>query len=107
MAGVEQITVEAGEAGMRLDRWFKTHYPGLGFGHLQKLLRSGQVRVDGGRAKTDELDACRPGFSHIVRAYTIGEAGEKFATLLEPEFPVERSGIRPRLVGAAMTPFVW
>ena len=38
---------------MRLDRWFKTHYPGLGFGHLQKLLRSGQVRVDGGRAKTD------------------------------------------------------
>lgn len=53
MAGVEQITVEAGEAGMRLDRWFKTHYPGLGFGHLQKLLRSGQVRVDGGRVKAD------------------------------------------------------
>ncbi len=53
MAGVEQITVEAGEAGMRLDRWFKTHYPGLGFGHLQKLLRSGQIRVDGSRAKAD------------------------------------------------------
>jgi len=53
MAGVEQIKVEAGEAGMRLDRWFKAHYPGLGFGHLQKLLRSGQVRVDGGRAKAD------------------------------------------------------
>ncbi len=53
MAGVEQITVEAGEAGMRLDRWFKTHFPGLGFGHLQKLLRSGQVRIDGGRAKAD------------------------------------------------------
>ena len=44
MAGVEQITVEAGEAGMRLDRWFKAHFPGLGFVHLQKLLRSGQVR---------------------------------------------------------------
>ena len=38
---------------MRLDRWFKSHYPGLGFGHLQKLLRSGQVRVDGARAKSD------------------------------------------------------
>ena len=38
---------------MRLDRWFKAHYPGLGFGHLQKLLRSGQVRVDGARAKSD------------------------------------------------------
>ena len=53
MAGVEQIEVGADEAGMRLDRWFKSHYPGLGFGHLQKLLRSGQVRVDGGRAKSD------------------------------------------------------
>ncbi len=53
MAGVEQIKVEDGEAGMRLDRWFKAHYPGLGFGHLQKLLRSGQIRVDGGRAKSD------------------------------------------------------
>ena len=53
MAGVEQIKVDPGEAGMRLDRWFKTHFPGLGFGHLQKLLRSGQIRIDGGRAKTD------------------------------------------------------
>lgn len=53
MAGVEQIKVDDGEAGMRLDRWFKVHYPGLGFGHLQKLLRSGQVRVDGGRVKAD------------------------------------------------------
>ena len=38
---------------MRLDRWFKQHYPGLGFGALQKLLRTGQVRVDGSRAKSD------------------------------------------------------
>lgn len=53
MAKVETITVEADEAGMRLDRWFRAHYPDLGFGHLQKLLRSGQVRVDGGRAKTN------------------------------------------------------
>lgn len=53
MAGVEQILVQKDEQGMRLDRWFKVHYPGLGFGHLQKLLRSGQVRVDGGRAKSD------------------------------------------------------
>jgi 23S rRNA pseudouridine955/2504/2580 synthase len=53
MAGVEQIVVEKDEAGMRLDRWFKSHYPGLGFGPLQKLLRSGQIRVDGGRVKSD------------------------------------------------------
>jgi 23S rRNA pseudouridine955/2504/2580 synthase len=53
VSGVEQIIVEQDGAGMRLDRWFKLHYPGLAFGHLQKLLRSGQVRVDGGRAKSD------------------------------------------------------
>ncbi|MBB4000386.1 RluA family pseudouridine synthase [Aureimonas pseudogalii] len=53
MSAVEQIRVEPDEAGLRLDRWFKLHYPGLGFGHLQKLLRSGQVRIDGGRAKSD------------------------------------------------------
>jgi len=53
MAGIEHMIVADDEAGMRLDRWFKVHYPGLGFGPLQKLLRSGQVRVDGGRVKSD------------------------------------------------------
>src|SRR5690606_19037073 len=53
MNTVRHVEVDADEAGMRLDRWFKTHYPGLGFGALQKLLRTGQVRVDGGRAKAD------------------------------------------------------
>jgi len=38
---------------MRLDRWFKLHYPDLRFGGLQKLLRSGQIRLDGSRAKSD------------------------------------------------------
>lgn len=49
---VETKKVDRDEAGMRLDRWFKLHYPGLGFGHLQKLIRSGQVRVDGARVET-------------------------------------------------------
>ncbi|OPB29750.1 ribosomal large subunit pseudouridine synthase C [Bartonella sp. WD12.1] len=51
--GVEIKKVEESEGGMRLDRWFKVHYPGLAFGYLQKLLRSGQIRVDGRRVKTD------------------------------------------------------
>ena len=53
MAGVQLIQVAADETGMRLDRWFKVHFPGLGFGPLQKLLRSGQIRVDGGRVKSE------------------------------------------------------
>ena len=44
-------TVLQEEDGMRLDRWFKMHYPDLKFGQLQKLLRSGQIRLDGGRIK--------------------------------------------------------
>jgi 23S rRNA pseudouridine955/2504/2580 synthase len=51
MAGVETKTVSAAEDGMRLDRWFKTHYASLPHSRLEKLLRTGQVRVDGGRAK--------------------------------------------------------
>ncbi len=46
-------TIAADEAGMRLDRWFKLHYAGLAFGQLQKLLRSGQIRLNGGRVKSD------------------------------------------------------
>jgi 23S rRNA pseudouridine955/2504/2580 synthase len=53
MTGVQNKTVAADEAGMRLDRWFRAHYPALGHGMLQKLLRKGQIRVDGGRAKAN------------------------------------------------------
>lgn len=38
---------------MRLDRWLKSHFPALPHGLMQKLLRGGQIRVDGGRAKPD------------------------------------------------------
>ena len=51
MAGVETKEVSSAEDGMRLDRWFKTHYASLPHSRLEKLLRTGQVRVDGGRAK--------------------------------------------------------
>lgn len=66
---VELKTVSEDEADMRLDRWFKLHYPDLSFGHLQKLVRTGQVRVDGGRIKTSTRLA--PGQS--VRVPPLGE----------------------------------
>jgi UDP-N-acetylmuramoylalanine--D-glutamate ligase len=55
----------------------------------------------GGVAKTDSLEACRPGFGHVVRAYTIGDAGPMFARLLEGEMPVEQSGTLEAAVRAA------
>ncbi|MEK9662118.1 MAG: RluA family pseudouridine synthase [Alphaproteobacteria bacterium] len=51
MSGVETREVGTAEADVRLDRWFKRHYPDVTFGRLAKLLRTGQVRVDGKRAK--------------------------------------------------------
>ncbi|MDX2158241.1 MAG: RluA family pseudouridine synthase [Hyphomicrobiaceae bacterium] len=43
---VETIVVTEKDAGVRLDRWFKQHFPSVGYSYLQKLLRTGQVRVD-------------------------------------------------------------
>ncbi len=51
MSGVETIEVAAEEGDLRLDRWFRRHYPALKHGRLEKLLRTGQVRVDGKRAQ--------------------------------------------------------
>ncbi|HEX5957341.1 MAG TPA: RluA family pseudouridine synthase [Hyphomicrobiaceae bacterium] len=48
-AAVETIEVARDEAGLRLDRWFRVHFPEVGYSYLQKLLRSGQVRVDSRR----------------------------------------------------------
>nr|WP_302053971.1 UDP-N-acetylmuramoyl-L-alanine--D-glutamate ligase [Sphingomonas tagetis] len=45
----------------------------------------------GGQAKTNDLDACRPGFPNVRRAYTIGQAAGLFADLLKDEMPVEQS----------------
>jgi 23S rRNA pseudouridine955/2504/2580 synthase len=44
-------TVTQDEADIRLDRWFRRHFPGLTQGAIQKLCRTGQVRVDGHRAE--------------------------------------------------------
>jgi 23S rRNA pseudouridine955/2504/2580 synthase len=52
-APVETIEVKRDEAGLRLDRWFRVHFPDVGYSYLQKLLRSGQVRVDGKRVQAN------------------------------------------------------
>ncbi len=45
----------------------------------------------GGLPKGDDLDECAPFFSHVAAAYTIGDAGQRFAEILEPHMPVARS----------------
>ncbi|HVY12988.1 MAG TPA: RluA family pseudouridine synthase [Alphaproteobacteria bacterium] len=53
MPAVQTIDVIEDENGQRLDRWLRKRFPGLTQGRLEKLLRTGQVRVDGGRAKAN------------------------------------------------------
>ena len=57
MTEVSNASVDEDDDGIRLDRWFKRHYPALGHGALEKLLRTGQVRLDGKRAKAGEKRA--------------------------------------------------
>lgn len=53
MSVVAQLDVTDEEDGIRLDRWFKRRFPALTHGRLEKLLRTGQVRVDGAKAKAN------------------------------------------------------
>src|SRR5438874_1773033 len=56
---VQTRAVTGDEAGLRLDRWFQRHFPELSHGALQKLLRTGQVRLDGKRV--EGRDRIEPG----------------------------------------------
>ena len=53
MAEVRTLMVGDAEEGIRLDRWFRRRWPHLTQIQIQKLARTGQIRVDGGRAKPD------------------------------------------------------
>ena len=48
--GVQTVTVSPDEDGMRLDRFFEARFPGLSFSHIQRIIRKGEVRVNGKRA---------------------------------------------------------
>lgn len=58
--------------------------------------------IVGGLPKTDDLDECAPHFGHVAAAYTIGEAGPRFAELLEPVMHVERCEMMCEAVSRAM-----
>jgi UDP-N-acetylmuramoylalanine--D-glutamate ligase len=47
--------------------------------------------IVGGLPKGDDLEDCAPYFGNVAAAYTIGDAGPRFAELLAPHMPVRRS----------------
>ncbi len=80
MSAVSEKIVSNDENDMRLDRWFNLHFPQLPFSRLQKLLRTGQVRVNRGRVKTNT----RLSAGQVVRIPPIDDAAKpsrpKFST---------------------------
>lgn len=83
MSGVQNIEVKPDDDDVRIDRWFKRHFPGVSFGQLQKIMRKGEVRLDGKRVKGKE----RVFAGQIVRVPPLGDNARKPA----PKNP------RPRL----------
>lgn len=53
MTGARTREVAEGEADLRVDRWFRRHFPDLAHGQVEKLLRTGQIRIDGRRARAN------------------------------------------------------
>lgn len=53
MSQVRHDTVGADDEGVRLDRWLRRRFPALTQGRIEKLLRTGQIRVDGAKAKSN------------------------------------------------------
>lgn len=66
---VRQFTVGADDDGVRLDRWFKRHLPQVGFATVSRWARTGQVRVDGKRARPED----RLATGQVVRVPPGGE----------------------------------
>jgi 23S rRNA pseudouridine955/2504/2580 synthase len=54
MSGVKLLTVTEDEGEQRLDKWFKRRFPQVTQGAVEKMCRTGQVRVDSARAKASD-----------------------------------------------------
>ena len=51
--GVRKVPVDADDAGQRIDNFLRRHLPGVPKGRVYRLLRRGEVRVNGGRIRAD------------------------------------------------------
>jgi 23S rRNA pseudouridine955/2504/2580 synthase len=56
--GVQTLTVTEDEADMRVDRFLAARFPQLSFSYIQRIVRKGELRVNGRRVETkDRLEA--------------------------------------------------
>ncbi|WP_336485288.1 RluA family pseudouridine synthase [Methylobacterium nigriterrae] len=74
-SGVQTLTVEADEAGMRIDRFLTARFPQLPFTRVQSIVRKGELRVDGKRAKPS--DRLEPGMSVRVPPLKLDQPADR------------------------------
>jgi 23S rRNA pseudouridine955/2504/2580 synthase len=74
-SGVQTLTVEPDEAGMRIDRFLTARFPLLPFTRVQSIVRKGELRVDGKRAKPN--DRLEPGMSVRVPPLRLDQPSER------------------------------
>lgn len=53
VSGVRKVQVSADRAGQRIDNFLRTELPGVPKGRVYRLLRRGEVRVNGGRIRAE------------------------------------------------------
>ena len=80
---VRQFTVGDDDDGVRLDRWFKRNLPQIGFGTISRWARTGQLRVDGKRARPE--DRLEPG--QVLRIPPGGEDASRKPKARKPLSP--------------------
>jgi 23S rRNA pseudouridine955/2504/2580 synthase len=51
---VQTVIVTADENNMRVDRFLEARFPGLSFSHIQRIVRKGELRVNGKRADSKD-----------------------------------------------------
>ncbi|MCJ2026829.1 RluA family pseudouridine synthase [Methylobacterium sp. J-067] len=74
-SGVQTLMVEADEAGMRIDRFLTARFPQLPFTRVQSIVRKGELRVDGKRAKPN--DRLEPGMSVRVPPLRLDQPNDR------------------------------
>jgi 23S rRNA pseudouridine955/2504/2580 synthase len=92
----EPVVVAEDEAGLRLDRWFKRRYPHIAHGQLERMLRTGQIRIDGRRAKAGER--LEPGQSLRVPPLAQVPAAERTRPAERPPSPGEAAELEARVL---------
>lgn len=101
---VRQFTVSEDDDGIRLDRWFKRNLPLIGFATVSRWARTGQIRVDGKRAKPED----RLEQGQVLRVPPGGEEAQTAkkaaprARTLSPEQIAEAKGMVIRETASAI-----